>query len=212
MTSSRTTYFLHGNGDAKLGDFGIAALMDGAGTADAHGDGRTKAPELHSGGRSTIQSDIYSAACTLYGLVAGRLPYEAGDTVDDIWRGKYIPVRDRAPHVSQALADRIRKGMALDPADRYRSAAEFDNALAIDARGRVFTPQTPHSGHLRCWHVTGRGSDLHVCITGQPRPRQYTIETRFTKSGNRVRAHCMDTSERQLPSKLRAVFNALARV
>ncbi|BBZ65155.1 hypothetical protein MINS_05840 [Mycolicibacterium insubricum] len=203
--------FLARNGSAKLGDFGIAALMDGTGTADAHGDVRIKAPELHSGGRSSVQSDIYSAACTLYGLVAGRLPYEAGDSVDDILHGKYVPVRDRAPHVSQALAEKIRKGMALDPADRYLAAADFDNALAIDDRHRIFTPQAPHNDHLRCWHVTGRGSDLHVCITGQPRARRYSIETRFTKSGNRVRAHCMDTTESQLPGKLRAVFNTLAR-
>ena len=106
--------FLTSNGDSKLGDFGIAALMDAAGTADAHGDMRIGAPELLTGGRASIVSDVYSAACTLYALLAGRLPYEQGNPVTAIIGGQCRPLRDLAPHVSRALADKVRKGMAVD--------------------------------------------------------------------------------------------------
>jgi len=203
--------FLTASGSAKLGDLGIAALMDAAGTADPHGDMRIRAPELYTGGRASIQSDVYSMACTLYGLVAGRLPYESGDPVSAIVAGTHTPVRDLAPHVSQVLADRIRTGMSLDPADRFLSAAAFDNELALPERSRQFTPVAPHGGHARCWTVTGRGTDTQVCVMHSTRAHRFTVETRYRHSRNRLTRHCFETTGRQLPTKLRAVFNALRR-
>ncbi len=203
--------FLTSSGSAKLGDLGIAALMDAAGTAEPHGDMRIRAPELFIGGRSSVRSDVYSMSCTLYGLVAGRLPYEAGDHLSDIVNGKHTPVRDLAPHASQALADRIRKGMALNPDDRFPSAAAFDNELALPERLRQFTPVAPHSGHVRCWTVTGRGTDTRVCVMRASRARRFKVETRYQQSGNRLTRHCFETTESQLPTKLRTVFNALRR-
>jgi hypothetical protein len=53
--------------------------------------------------------------------------------------------------------------MALDPAKRFPNAAVFDNALALPRRSRKFTPGQTHPGRLRCWAVTGSGSDIRVC-------------------------------------------------
>lgn len=201
--------FLTSSGTAKLGDLGIAALMDADGTAAAHGDMRIRAPELITGARSSVQSDVYSMACSLYGLVAGRLPYEQGDPVSAIVSGSHTPVRDVAPHVSQALADKIRTGMALDPADRFPSAAAFDNELALPPRSRQFTPVSPHPGHIRCWSVTGRGTDTDVCVIPTGRPRRFTVETRYQQSRSRLTRYCVEATEGQLPARLRAVFNGL---
>ncbi|AFU06237.1 serine/threonine-protein kinase [Nocardia brasiliensis] len=205
--------FLALNGDAKLGDFGVAAHMDEAGTAEAHGDLRVWAPELFTGGRASIRSDVYSAACTLYALVAGGLPFDGIrqqiDLEAAIAQGSYIPVRDRAPHVSSALADKIKRGMALDPAERFPTAASFDSALALPSQSRRFIPKPPHDGHLRCWAVAGPTSALRVCIIAGTGSACVSVETRYEGSGNRVTQHCFGSTEADLPKRLRAVFNNL---
>jgi serine/threonine protein kinase len=67
--------FLSIGGDAVLGDFGIAAMMDSNGLAEPGGDMRIRAPELHADSRSTSRTDAYSMAVTLYALLAGRMPF-----------------------------------------------------------------------------------------------------------------------------------------
>lgn len=205
--------FLTLSGVAKLGDFGVAALMDASGSAPPHGDLRICAPELVTGGRATVASDVYSAACSLYALVAGRLPFAAitdqATLVDAIAHGRYPPVRDVAPSVSQALADRIRKGMSVDPADRFLSAAAFDSALALPEKSRRFFPVQPHAGHLRCWSVTGSGSNIEVCVIPGSRSRRVAVETVRRPSGQRIRRLCFECAERELPVRLRSVFNDL---
>lgn len=90
--------------------------MDHARTADAHGDPFIMAPELLIGGRASVASDVYSVACTLYAILAGRSPFDGIKTKSDldaaIIRGSYPALRDIAPHVSWALADKVRIGMA----------------------------------------------------------------------------------------------------
>lgn len=205
--------FLTAAGDAKLGDFGVAAFMDAGGTADAHGDMRVRAPELFTGGRASVASDIYSAACTLYALVVGRLPFEGyahvPDLVAAITQGNYDAVRDRAPHVSMALAEKIKTGMDLNPNRRFQSAAVFDNALALPKRSRQFTPGPPHQGHLRCWAVTGSGRDIDVCVLASARSNRFLVETRYRTSGNRITRHCLESTSRELAKRLRAVFQDL---
>jgi serine/threonine protein kinase len=201
--------FLTSNGDSKLGDFGIAALMDAAGTADAHGDMRISAPELLTGGRASIASDVYSAACTLYALLAGRLPYGNGDPMAAIISGQCRPLRELAPHVSRALSDKVRKAMAVDPAERFPTPAAFDNALALPKRLRKFIPIAPHPGHVRCWNVTGHGADMRVCVLHGKASRYVTVETRREGSGNRVLEHCFDCPKGQLARKLRGIFDDL---
>ncbi|MGH3556005.1 MAG: serine/threonine-protein kinase [Mycobacterium sp.] len=205
--------FLTSGGDAKLGDFGVAAFMDAAGTADAHGDMRIRAPELLAGGRASVASDIYSAACTLYALVVGQLPFagitQQSDLVAAVTQGNYVAVRDRAPHVSMALAEKIRTGMDLDPSRRFQSAAAFDNALALPKRSRHFTPGPPHQGHLRCWRATGFGRDIDVCVLDSTRPNRILVETRYRPSGTRLKRHCFESTARDLARRLRAVFQEL---
>lgn len=207
--------FLSVSDVAKLGDFGVAALMDASGSAPPHGDLRICAPELVTGGRATVASDVYSAACSLYALVAGRLPFagisDQAILVDAIANSRYQAVRDVAPSVSPALADKIKKGMSVDPKDRFATAAAFDNALALPERSRQFFPGPPHAGHLRCWSVTGAGSAIDVCTVQGSRSRRVAVETVRQPSGNRIRRHCFECTERELPVRLRAVFNEFRR-
>jgi hypothetical protein len=99
--------------------------------------------------------------------------------------------------------------MALDPAERFSSAAAFDSGLALSRQSRQFVPRHAHDGHVRCWTVTGAASELRVCVLAGPRPKRVFVQTRHENSGNRVVKHCFETTERDLPRRLRAVFNDL---
>lgn len=107
---------------ALLGDFGLAYRLDADGTAPADGSPLTMAPEMWSEGRGTVSSDIYSMGVTAYRLLTGDWPFEA-DTREDmrdlVPRGNYIRIRDRSPHVSRRLADRVERAMSLRPGNRY---------------------------------------------------------------------------------------------
>ncbi|WP_370039592.1 serine/threonine-protein kinase [Nocardioides sp.] len=206
--------FLTAQGDARLGDFGVAELMDASGTADPHGDPFIRAPELLTGGRASVASDVYSAACTLYAILAGRSPFAGITTKPEleaaIIGANYPALRDLAPHVSQALADKVRIGMAVDPATRFASAAAFDSALALSATAYTFTPQPPHVSHERCWLVAGRGTPLAVCVIGDGTGRRVDVEARHAAgSKSRVRKHCFQTTRSNLSKNLRAVFSDL---
>lgn len=207
--------FLTLEGDARLGDFGIAALMDSAGSATPDGDPRIWAPEFYQGARSTVASDIYAAAVTLYALLAGRMPFNQTYQADldaAIQAGDCPDIRDLAPHVSQALADKVRQGMSLEPSERYASASLFDSKLGgLPSRQRHFAPIPAHQGHDRCWQVEGKGAAMYVCVAVPQGSPRIDIETRRVNSGTRMTQHCDQVKMKNLPARLRKIFNALAR-
>jgi serine/threonine-protein kinase len=129
-----------------------------------------------------------------------------------IQTGDCPDIRDLAPHVSQALADKVRHGMALDPSDRYGSASLFDSKLGgLPSRLRHFEPIKAHQGHDRCWHVDGKGAAMHVCVTMQQGSALADIETRRVNAGTRVTEHCDQVKMKDLQTRLRKIFGALLR-
>lgn len=205
--------FLTESGSAKLGDFGNVALMDANGRADVGGDHLIWAPEFFWGEGASVASDIYAAGVTLYALLTGAMPYtgykQLADLAEAVVAGKHQPLRDVAPHVSIALADKVKTAMSLNPTSRYTSAAEFDNALALQPRARRFIPTAVHTGHLRCWTAVGKGADVHVCTVEGANRRNVSIVSAHADSGRRITRLCCDTTPAQVPRRLRAVFGEL---
>lgn len=79
----------------------------------------------------STSSDVYSLGATLYRLLTGQPPVDDGDagsTIKRVARGDFPPPRTLDANVPKALEAICLKAMALDPADRYASAA----ALADD--------------------------------------------------------------------------------
>src|SRR5262249_24996436 len=78
------------------------------------------------------RADLYALGCTLYHLIAGRVPFPGSSL-----RQKYeahrsaepTPLEELCPDVPAGLALVVRRLMAKRPGDRFRSAAEAADAL-----------------------------------------------------------------------------------
>ena len=134
-------------GDVKLGDFGIARIH---GYSETVTGGVTASwshapPELVSGGRPSVLSDVYSLSSTLYTLLAGRPPFHRDDDeglLPMLTRIATDPVPDlRAAGVPDAICQVVERGMAKDPADRPASAAEMGRQLQ-EVQAAVAVPVT----------------------------------------------------------------------
>ena len=91
-----------------------------------------------------IRSDVYSLGCTLYHMLAGRVPFP-GDSVLrklDAHRSRTPePIRSRRLDVPVGLALVLAKMMAKDPAHRYQTPAEVAAALEPFVRGGAARPR-----------------------------------------------------------------------
>lgn len=123
-------------GVAKVVDFGIAETMTrtlGPQQArDVLGTLAYLAPEVLQGSTPDARSDVYSLALTIYELVAGRLPF-AGNSAAAIAGQRLAapapPLRTLAAQASMGLEAALARALALNPMDRFPSAAEFATAL-----------------------------------------------------------------------------------
>jgi len=216
--------FLNEHYNVLVGDLGVACIRD-THTGKGHfaGTAETMAPEVAAIGATLPQaawqgqrptslgSDVYSLGATLYWLLAGTPPFTVPGngiaTMQAVAAGPPPRTRDVAPHVPQALADRVERAMARNPADRYPSAAALDAALGnmptvIRHWNRVVT----HAGHTACFLGTGHGSDLNVCAVPTGTRTQHRIEIRHVASGRRVSPWPLVATQRELPRALRSVF------
>jgi serine/threonine protein kinase len=121
-----------GPGWWKVADFGIAKSTDAAVTAtaatDVFGSPAYLAPERVAGSPATERSDLYSVGVVMYEALTGRKPFDEANPIATAMRireGTYRPLRAAAPHVDASLAGVVDKAMALEPADRFATAAEM---------------------------------------------------------------------------------------
>lgn len=122
-------------GEVKLADFGIAqaAVALGA-TEDARVKGKLAfmAPEQARGEAVDARADLFAAGAMLYELLAGVRPYEAPDgetPLQAVRDGVLVPIRDRAPWLSDELCAVVDRATAPRREDRFPDAASFRDAL-----------------------------------------------------------------------------------
>jgi eukaryotic-like serine/threonine-protein kinase len=131
--------FLAESGDAKLGDFGLAAALDRTRLTEQGtflGTAAYMAPEQAMGQPADARSDLYSLGCVLYELTTGRPPFVGDDTVAVVTQHLNTPPvapswhRAEVPAGLEALVLRL---LEKDPGKRPQSASESAQALrAID--------------------------------------------------------------------------------
>ncbi len=131
------------SGQVKLIDFGTAKLLDreGASTGTRQMTPRYASPEQLRGEPLGTASDLYSLGLTLYELIAtGHHPASQSIIANLAARAftEEIEVRHPSDPDLEAI---LRKALRRDPADRYRSAAEFAEDLRAWRAGRPVRAQ-----------------------------------------------------------------------
>ncbi len=124
---------------AAVTDFGVARAIEEAGetrlteTGIAIGTPAYLSPEQASGERELDgRSDVYSLGCVLYEMLAGQPPF-TGPTAESVLRQHLTAdppsVTTIRPSVPSGIAEGIRQALAKTPADRFKTTAEFRDAL-----------------------------------------------------------------------------------
>jgi hypothetical protein len=123
------------DGRVKLGDFGIAKVLEETHltqTGEFLGTPAYIAPEQARGEAVTAAVDQYAAGVVLYEVLAGRPPY-VGPTplavLSQILIGKFPEIRTLNPAVDEALAAVVHRALAPNPDDRFADLPAFIDAL-----------------------------------------------------------------------------------
>ena len=161
------------NGEVQLADFGIAKIVQGpdatrlTGTGSILGTPTYMAPEQAEGGGVDGRTDIYSLGIVLYELLAGRPPYQADTALSLLLMHLNEPLpppRSINPGIPEPLERVVVKALAKEPAGRYQTAAELEEALKKTLREiDTVRPAAPKS-KLPLLMVGGLAAALLVCL------------------------------------------------
>lgn len=131
----------------KVLDFGVAKVADDAeltGTGAIVGTPAFMAPEqARSSNQADVRSDLYAMGAVLYRMLTGSVPYGGADASTTLVRLlEESPERPRTleKSIPEGLEAVIEKAMARDPAQRFQTAKELEQALAF------FDPTATSSG------------------------------------------------------------------
>jgi serine/threonine-protein kinase len=147
--------FFSGQGEVKLGDFGVAKARGvDLGPEDGVTAGKLHylSPEQTRGDAVTRASDLFSLGIVLHELVLGYHPFERGSDDPEVVmaaiRGAKLSLPDT---LDKQLTAILRKALAPDVNQRYRTAGEFAGALltwALDT-DQPFGPREVQAGLLQ---------------------------------------------------------------
>ena len=136
----------------KVGDFGLAKLTDGASSMVTAADRVLGTPHYMSPEQCRAEAldprtDLYSLGATYYSLLTGRPPF-GGDLPMQVmfahcWSAAPDP-RQADAAIPAACAAVVKRAMAKDPRDRYRSAAE----MIADLEAALGSPQAAPSASV----------------------------------------------------------------
>ena len=130
----------------KVIDFGIA-LLSGmprlTSSLTLLGTPAYMSPEQMEGKDVDRRSDIYSAALVLYRMLTGRDAFTAKEYLAQVHE-RLLGARDAksiVPELPPGVCAAVAKAMSHDPADRFRSASDFRDALRGGDAGFLHLPE-----------------------------------------------------------------------
>ena len=128
--------FLEANGRVKIGDFGLSKSLDSDSnitrTGSFIGTPLYASPEQIKHDDIDERTDVYSVAATLYYLLAGKPPFQAGDaaaTLAKIVSEAPTPLRKHRPDLPSAIEAILFRGLERDRGRRYRDLGRLRAAL-----------------------------------------------------------------------------------
>jgi eukaryotic-like serine/threonine-protein kinase len=113
-------------------DFGLAKQLRLhaaiTGTGQIFGTPYYMSPEQGHAERTDARSDLYSLGCILYEMLTAEKPFVASSAMGVIYKHANAP-RPRLPADLKRLQEPLDRLLAIDPADRFQSAAELLDAV-----------------------------------------------------------------------------------
>ena len=152
------------SGDVKVLDFGIAKAlsMTRTFTQNMFGSVAYSSPERLNSGEVNVSSDLWAVAVVLYEMLAGHPYFEADNPSGlDFAIRNYRQLRAMPSNTPEALKRILYRALSPDQSFRFRSAAEFANALRgflsgdttsapdDEATRRIFAPAVSEDGATR---------------------------------------------------------------
>ncbi len=141
------------DGEAKVGDFGLAQIPSQAGSVTSTGvvigTPVYMAPEQARGEEVSARTDVYALGAILYEVLTGRTPH-AGQTAAavlmKILNDDVVEPRRLVSHLSRDLETIALKALERDPARRYADAAQLAEDLRRQRAGEAISarPATLH--------------------------------------------------------------------
>jgi serine/threonine protein kinase len=147
---------LGAGGLVKVSDSGLSGLLSESGLTRTHvmlGRFNYIAPEQVRGQAIGLASDLYSLGILLYEMLTNRTPFESRDA----WEVMCMQVESEppspvqfSPEIPAGLAAVVLRALQKDPARRFNSAAEMNEALSHfiprGEPGRLGQVNLPDSG------------------------------------------------------------------
>ncbi len=124
---------LCGQSDVKISDFGAAVIVSQQTTqVSGVGSPAYMSPEQIEEQLLTHQTDIYSLGVTMYKLLTGKLPFDAGNNYSLIYQIMNIeppPASTFRPEIPRELDAIVLRAMQKDLSRRYQTWDEFADDL-----------------------------------------------------------------------------------
>lgn len=183
------------DGSPEIADFGIGKTTFARATATIGATGTLgtpgyAAPEQYLEDAETGKySDVFSISICLYEIFTNGNPlginYSFQNNKKTISGIDYDPISEINSNVSSTLDDVIKKGLSLNPGDRYRNASEMRNALI----GSLFMKQETKSKPSK---VT---TNLSESVQSKPsKPKPSPPEPKKESPSNLVESYSKDKS------------------
>ena len=165
--SKPANVFINQDGTVKIMDFGVARLTSGSmtGTGNIVGTADYMSPEQVKGAKVDGRSDLFSAGCMLYELLAGRRPFHSENLMAIFYKITHEePNFDFVPEGAEydALMPILKKSLAKELGDRHQTAYEF----AMELREYLKAYATSASGE----HVLEQLLDIEPPAGPIPEP------------------------------------------
>lgn len=146
-------------GVAKMTDFGIARIerSDMTQQGEVLGTPYYMAPEQYEGAPTDERTDIYSAGVIVYEVLTGRRPFEGqgGPLMHQILKTPPPPASTFEPRLPVTIDMVLARALAKKPANRFRGAREF-----LDALKNAFPGEAPAPGTTQTTTGTGLQGNL----------------------------------------------------